>query len=80
MTSWAAPFTGGHSRTLPANETIVVANDPPAHATAVYCDPERYKDLHALMVPMRDRIQFWVYRGYYLCVPIETLRVDCDPL
>ena len=79
MTSWAAPFTGGYPRTLPADEIIVVTHDPPANATAVYCDPERYRALHTLMVPWRDRLQFWIYRGYYLCVPLETLRVDCEP-
>jgi len=79
MTSWATPFTGGYPRTLPADEMIVVAHDPSANATAVYCDPKRYRALHALMVPWRDRLQFWIYRGYYLCVPLETLRVDCEP-
>lgn len=80
LTSWATPFTGGYDRVLPAGEILVVANDPPAGATAVYCDPARYRALHARMVPWRDRLNLLFYRGYYLCVPIETLRTEFEPV
>ena len=54
MTSWAAPCTGGEDGILPDGEEFVVANDPPEGATAVYCDPVRYDQLHAYFVS-KDR-------------------------
>ena len=80
MTSWALPFTGGYKRTFPKGATLVIAVDPPEGATAVYADPVEYRALHAKMVPMTDRLQFWVYRGYYLCVTLEQLDRDFEPL
>jgi len=80
MTSWAAPFTGGYERVLPKGETIVITHDPPPGATAVYADPENYRRLHSNMVPLKDRLQFWVYRGYYLCVRIAQLNDAFEPL
>ena len=80
MTSWATPFTGGYDRVLPEGEVVSIANDPPAGATAVYADPENYRRLHAIMVPRRDRLRFWVYRGYYRCVPLTRLEADFDLL
>lgn len=78
MTSWGAPFTGGYERILPRGETIVIVNDPPPGATAVYADPENYRKLHARMVPVKDRLQFWIYRGYYLCVRLSRLEDDFE--
>ncbi len=78
MTSWAAPFTGGYRRILAKGETFAVSGDPPAGATAVYCDPENYDVLHRQFVPKRDRWQFWIYRGYYLCIDLETIRGKCE--
>ena len=78
MTSWAAAFTGGYDRVLPKGETLVIANDPPPGATAVYADPENYRKLHSTMVPITDRLQFWVYRGYYLCVRLAQLDSDFE--
>ena len=80
MTSWAAPFTGGYERVLPKGETIVISNNPPPGATAVYADPENYRRLHSTMVPVRDRLQFWVYRGYYLCVRLAQLDSAFEPV
>jgi len=80
VTSWAAPFTGGYDRVLPKGEVVSIANDPPPGATAVYADPENYRGLHATMVPRRERLQFWVYRGYYLAVELARLEADFDLL
>jgi hypothetical protein len=79
LTSWAAPYTGGDKRTLPADEVIVIANDPPATATAVYCNPERCEELHTEMVPLSDRTHP-LYRGYYLAVKVAALRTEFEQL
>ncbi len=76
MTSWAAPCTGGEDGILPDGEEFVVANDPPEGATAVYCDPVRYDQLHAYFVSAKDR-RSRRYRGYYLCVPIAAILAEC---
>jgi hypothetical protein len=78
MTSWATLFTGGYERVLPRGEVVSIANDPPPGATAVYADPENYRRLHATMVPKRDRLQFWIYRGYYLALPLTRIETDFD--
>jgi len=80
LTSWAAPYTGGYERVLPEGETIVIMTDPLPGATAVYADAEHYRALHASMVPLRDRLQFWVYRGYYLSVRLARLESDFELL
>lgn len=80
LTSWAAPSTGGYERMLPKGETVTIANDPPETATAVYAVAEDYRKLHSRMVPWRDRIQFWFYRGYYLCIRVSQLEADFDLL
>jgi hypothetical protein len=77
MTSWAAPFTGGEKRVLPAGEEFVISNDPPEGATAVYCDPVRYEELHAQFVPTRDR-QSKRYTGYYLCIDLNVIAGQCE--
>lgn len=74
LTSWGLPYTGGYERTLPAGETIVISHDPPPGATAVYADPVSYRRLHATMVPLSDRLRFWSYRGYYLCIRLAQLE------
>jgi hypothetical protein len=78
LTSWASPFTGGYERILPRGEIIRVANDPPRGATAVYAHPEGYRRLHRQMVPLADRAQFWVYRGYHLCIRLSQLETDFE--
>lgn len=78
MTAWAAPFTGGYRRILSKGEAFTVSHDPVAGATAVYCDPENYDVLHHRFVPRRDRWQFWLYRGYYLCIDLDTIRQKCE--
>lgn len=80
LTAWALPFTGGYERVLPRGETIVIVNDPPPGATAVYADPENYRKLHATMVPLTDRLRFWTYRGYYLCVRLTRLDSAFEPV
>jgi hypothetical protein len=78
MTSWAAPFTGGYERILRAGEEFTVANDPPATATAVYCDPKDYRKLHREFIPVSDRFRFWIYRGYYLCIKLKDIEESCE--
>ena len=80
MTSWAAPFTGGYDRVLVAGEIFTILNDPPESATAVYCEPADYRRLHREFIPLRDRLQFWFYRGYYLCVRIKDIEEKCELL
>lgn len=80
MTSWAAPFTGGYNRVLPAGETFTVANDPPEGATAVYCDPDNYRRLQSMFIPISDRIWFWMYCGFYLCIPLKEIEEHCEKL
>mgnify|MGYP000891951020 CR=1 FL=1 len=60
MTSWRAPFTGGHNRILKQGERFRISRNPNEKATAVYCDPIRYKELHKEMVPASDRWKFWI--------------------
>jgi hypothetical protein len=78
MTSWAAPHTGGYERVLHAGEVFMISNDPPKAATAVYCYPDNYKRLHREMIPLRDRLQFWVYRGFYLCIKLKDIEESCE--
>lgn len=80
MTSWAAPFTGGYDRVLRAGEVFTIANDPPKGATAVYCDPDDYKRLHREFIPFADRLRFWVYLGYYLCIKLKDIDDSCERL
>jgi hypothetical protein len=80
MTSWAAPFTDGHDRVLDAGEEFLIENAPPSGATAVYGIPVDYHRLHSKMVPWTDRLQFWYYRGYYLCLQIVDIEQRCELL
>lgn len=77
MTSWAAPFTGGNRGVLPTGEEFVVSHDPAEGATAVYCAPVRYDELHAHFVPAKDR-RSKRYRGYYLCIGLSLIADHCQ--
>lgn len=76
MTSWYAPCTGGDYAILPADEEFIVSHDPAEGASAVYCDPVRYEELHAHFVSAKDR-KNKKYCGYYLCVPLAVIRRSC---
>jgi hypothetical protein len=80
MTSWRAPYTGGYRRILRAGETFNVTNEPGPGATAVYCQPESYRKLHREFIPLSDRLQFWSYRGFYLCIQLHLIDQDCERL
>lgn len=80
MTSWNAPYTGGYDRILKAGEKFVVSSNPQPGATAVYCDPLDYKRLHKVMIPWTDRIQFWVYSGFYLSIKLDQISDNCIKL
>jgi hypothetical protein len=77
MTAWAAPCTGGDDAILPAGEEFIVSHDPVEWATAVYCDPVRYEELHAHFVSAKDRKKKR-HCGYYLCVPLAAIRRSCE--
>ena len=72
MTAWAAPSTGGDHAVLPADEEFIIANDPPPAATAVYCDPVRYDELHGHFVSAEDR-HHKLYSGYCLCIDLDLI-------
>ena len=80
MTYWAAPFTGGYERELDPGIEFTISHDPVETATAVYCDPVDYRKLHRELIPFRDRLQFWLYRGYYLCIQIRDIEKNCELL
>jgi hypothetical protein len=73
LTLWAGPFSGGYDRTLRAGEVIVVPSPPRPGATSVNCVPQDYERLQRELIPLRDRLQFWVYRGYHLSVDARDL-------
>jgi hypothetical protein len=77
MTHWRAPFTGGHEATLPSGEIFTVRYDPPEGATAAVCDPERYDELHALLIPEEDR-DAQKYGGYSLSISLADIREKAD--
>lgn len=78
MTSWTAPFTGGYDRLLNVGEEFTISNDPRDGASAVYCDPVDYKRLHKELIPWTDRIRFWVYAGFYLCIDLDEIERNCE--
>ena len=80
MTEWAAPYTGGYERTLKAGEEFTIANDAPGTATMVYADAADYKRLHKEFIPLGDRLRFWSYRGWYLCLNIKDVQGKCELL
>jgi hypothetical protein len=77
LTQWAAPYTGGYDRVLRAGEEFTMS-PPPGGASMVYCDPVGYRRLHAEFVPLSDRLRFWSYRGYYLCIPLKDIHAHCE--
>ncbi len=80
MTAWRAPYTGGHEKVLPEGEEFIISSDPPEGATAVYADPVNYNKLHSKFVSWTDRIRFFLYAGYYLCIDIKTIEESCELL
>jgi len=47
---------------------------------AVYANPENYKKLHKIFVPLSDRIRFILYRGYYLCIKLKDIEEHCEQI
>jgi hypothetical protein len=78
LTLWAAPFTGGYERMLPAGEEFEVSADPPGTATAVMCDAVDYARLHSQLIPRGDRWRFWSYRGFYLSIQRKDIEKNCE--
>jgi hypothetical protein len=77
LTHYRAPFTGGGRAILPAGEIFTVAIDPPAHAVAASCDPQRYEALHEKLVSEEDRGGH-NYSGYSLVVEFDSIERDCE--
>lgn len=79
MTAWASPCTLGYERVFPAQEQFKIDCNPPAQATALYVVPLNYTQLHKDFVSWKDR---WhpLYRGYYLCISMETVESNCSLL
>jgi hypothetical protein len=77
LTHWNTPFTGGGKGVLPSGTMVTVAADPPAGATAVYCDPDGGRDLERALVPESERSDA-KYAGFSLAIDLEALRKRCD--
>ena len=80
MTSWAGPGSGAYERVLGAGEDFSIETHPTPGAKAVYCRPVDYARLQRELIPLRDRILFWSYRGYYLCIDTRVIAESCEPL
>jgi hypothetical protein len=79
LTHYRAPFTGGARAILRAGEVFTVALDPPAHATAASCEPQRYEALQEELVPKEDRTA-GNYSGYSLIIEFGSIERDCEPV
>lgn len=77
MTHWAIPFTGGYDRVLPAGVEFTIVHDTPAHATSAGCDIVEYGRFEKVLVPLRNRIQIWAYRGYSVSIPLRLIEECC---
>lgn len=74
LTSWAAPFTGGATVTLPAGHRVVISGDSrDPQPIAVYADAVDYKALEELVVPAVDR-QAKKYTGFYFSISTVALN------
>lgn len=71
-------MTLGYDRILKAGEEFTISHNPNAGATAVYCDPVEYKRLQSELIPWTDRIRFWVYAGFYLCIALDEIENNCQ--
>lgn len=75
MTSFAAPFTGGGTATLPKGERVVVRYAPAgSRPVAVYADAVNYKALEPRIVPQADRVKGSKYAGYSFCIDTKDLN------
>jgi hypothetical protein len=73
---WKAPFTSGHTTTLPAGLEFVVDIDPPVPATSVIAIPQPYTRWEEEFVDQNDR-EDGKYGGYHLSVPIDLIAANC---
>jgi len=67
VTHWYAAFTGGFECVVPSETILIVANDPPHGATAVYCRPEDYEEMQRRLVPS-EQLERSKYAGYSLVI------------
>jgi hypothetical protein len=73
--AFGAPFSGGFEGVFPANEFLVLDNEPPPGTKGMWLVPERYQHFEAVFVPSRDR-EHEAYGGY--AVAIEYTQVGAD--
>ncbi len=72
LVTFRNPSSGGFKAVLPRGEIVIVENDPPRDAKAVYTVPERYEALEQLLVPTEDR-NSKTYGSYTLVIRFEQL-------
>jgi hypothetical protein len=77
MTSHFAPFTGGGRARLRRGEKVRVSSKPGPHTVGVTCDPLRYAELEASIVPARERADP-TYSRYSLYIKIADLHRRFD--
>lgn len=75
LVTYKNPSSGAFGATLPEGEIVVVANDPPAHATGAYALPERYEGLEAVLVPAPE-LSNRAYQSYVLMIRFTQLEAD----
>lgn len=58
---------------------MIVENDPPMGAKAVYCSPENYEEMEIVVVPAEDR-GMEKYSGYALVIPLAEFDDKIKPV
>jgi hypothetical protein len=77
--AFGAPFSGGFEGILPANEILVLDNDPPSGTKGMWLVPERYQHFEAVFVPNHDR-QHEAYGGYAVAFDYAQVGSDLEVL
>jgi len=77
--TFGAPASGGFAGVLPAGETLLVDQEPPAQATGAWLVPERYEHFESIYVPERDR-KDPAYSDYALSISFDEVARHFDVL
>lgn len=62
---------------LPAGETLLVDQEPPAQAKGAWLVPDRYQHFESIFVPERDR-KDPAYSGYAVAITFEEASMHFD--